>query len=182
MSPRAAWRLESLGFGEVYDYVGSKMEWIGAGLPWEGSEASQPRLGDLASADVALCELDDTVGVVRAALGQGPVCLVVNEERIVLGLVRAEALGPDEDRPVTEVMDEGPAPIGCMSLQLRWPSDWTNIPSPVSWSRRSTVASSAWPAPRTSPRRRDEQSHHPVDDHAAKEAAIAGWTDRSPPG
>lgn len=109
MSPRAAWRLESLGFGEVYDYVGSKMEWIGAGLPWEGSEASQPKLADLATADVALCALDDTVGVVRAALGQGPVCLVVNEERIVLGLVRAEALGPDDDRPVSEVMDEGPS-------------------------------------------------------------------------
>jgi len=109
MSPRAAWRLEGLGFGEVYDYVGSKMEWIGAGLPWEGSEASQPKLGDLATADVALCALDDTVGVVRAALGQGPVCLVVNEERIVLGLVRAEALGLDDDRPVREVMDEGPS-------------------------------------------------------------------------
>jgi len=109
MSPRAAWRLESLGFGEVYDYVGSKMEWVGAGLPWEGSEASQPKLADLATADVARCALDDTVGVVRAVLGQGPVCLVVNEERIVLGLVRAEALGPDDDRPVSEVMAEGPS-------------------------------------------------------------------------
>ena len=109
MSPRAAWRLEGLGFGEVYDYVGSKMEWIGAGLPWEGSEASQPKLADLATADVACCALGDTVGVVRAALGQGAVCLVVNEERIVLGLVRAEALGPDDDRPVSEVMDEGPS-------------------------------------------------------------------------
>jgi len=109
MSPRAAWRLESLGFGEVCDYVGSKMEWIGAGLPWEGSEALQPKLGDLATAEVTLCALDDTVGMVRAALGQGPVCLVVNEERIVLGLVRADALGPDDDRPVAEIMDEGPS-------------------------------------------------------------------------
>lgn len=109
MSPRAAWRLESLGFGEVYDFVGSKMEWIGAGLPWEGSEASQPKLADLATDDVVCCALDDTVGVVRAALGQGPVCLVVNEGRIVLGLVRAEALSSDDDRPVSEVMDEGPS-------------------------------------------------------------------------
>lgn len=109
MSPRAAWRLESLGFDEVYDYVGSKMEWIAAGLPWEGSEASQPTLGDLAKADVSLCALGDSVGVARAALGEGPICLVVNEDRIVLGLVRAEALGPDDDRPVREVMDEGPS-------------------------------------------------------------------------
>ena len=109
MSPRAAWRLESLGFGEVYDYVGSKMDWIGAGLPWEGTEASQPKLGDLATADLALCSVDDTVSLVRAALGQDPIGLVVNDERIVLGLVRAEALGPDDDRPVSEVMDEGPS-------------------------------------------------------------------------
>ena len=98
MSPRAAWRLESLGFGEIYDYVGSKMEWIGAGLPWEGSEASQPKLGDLANPNVLLCALDDTVGAVRAGLGQRPICLAVNDERIVLGLLRAEALGPDDDR------------------------------------------------------------------------------------
>jgi len=96
MSPRGAWRLESLGFSEVYDYVGSKMEWIGAGLPWEGSEASPPKLGDLAKADVALCALDGTVGVARAGIGEWPICLVVNDERIVLGLVRAEDLGPDD--------------------------------------------------------------------------------------
>jgi CBS domain-containing protein len=109
LSPRAAWRLESLGFGEVYDYVGSKMEWIGAGLPWEGSEASQPKLGDLANPNVPLCALDDTVGAVRAGLGQRAICLAINDERIVLGLVRAEALGPDDDRRVSEVMQEGPS-------------------------------------------------------------------------
>jgi CBS domain-containing protein len=109
MSPRAAWRLESLGFGEVYDYVGSKMEWIAAGLPWDGSDAAQPKLGDLTDGDVAVCALDDTVAVARAALGQRPICLVVNEQRIVLGVVRAEVLGADDNRPVSEVMDEGPS-------------------------------------------------------------------------
>ncbi len=43
MSPRAAWRLETLSFGDVYDYVGSKMDWIGAGLPFEGDAAAKPR-------------------------------------------------------------------------------------------------------------------------------------------
>ena len=36
MSPRAACRLESLGFGEVYDYVAGKLDWMAAGLPTEG--------------------------------------------------------------------------------------------------------------------------------------------------
>jgi len=109
MSPRAAWRLESLGFDPVCDYVGSTMDWIGAGLAWEGSEASQATLGTLAQPDVAVCALDDTVGAVRAGIGHNRICLVVNDERIVLGLVTAEALGGDEDQPVTAVMQEGPS-------------------------------------------------------------------------
>ncbi|HSH59873.1 MAG TPA: CBS domain-containing protein [Acidimicrobiales bacterium] len=109
MSPRAAWRLESLGFDPVYDFVGSKMEWIGAGLRWEGTDASLPTLGALANPDVAVCALDETVGVVRARLGRHPICLVLNDERIVLGLVAAEALGGDDDQPVAGVMREGPS-------------------------------------------------------------------------
>src|SRR6266511_4403171 len=37
MSPRAAWRLESMGFAEVYDYVAGKADWGAAGLPLEGT-------------------------------------------------------------------------------------------------------------------------------------------------
>lgn len=109
MSPRAAWRLESLGFDPVYDYVGSKMEWIGAGLAWEGSEALQATLGALASPDVAVCALDGSVGDVRATLEQNSVCVVVNDERIVLGVVAAEGLEADDDQPVVAVMQEGPS-------------------------------------------------------------------------
>ena len=42
MSPRAAWRLESLGFGEVYEYGGGKLDWMAAGLPTEGTNAKPP--------------------------------------------------------------------------------------------------------------------------------------------
>ncbi len=109
MSPRAAARLERLGFGEVYDYVGSKMDWMGAGLPWEGALADGPTLGSLADPKVATCGLDDTVGAVRAPAGGPPFCLVIDERRVVLGLVRAEALDLDAARPVVEVMQEGPS-------------------------------------------------------------------------
>src|SRR5712691_518454 len=33
MSPRAAWRLERLGFTPVYDYALGKVDWMAAGLP-----------------------------------------------------------------------------------------------------------------------------------------------------
>ncbi len=39
MSPRAAWRFESLGGTRVYDYVAGKVDWFAAGLPREGRPA-----------------------------------------------------------------------------------------------------------------------------------------------
>ncbi|MGI5287310.1 rhodanese-like domain-containing protein [Nonomuraea polychroma] len=36
LSPRAAHRLERLGFGEVHDYGAGKMDWLAADLPYEG--------------------------------------------------------------------------------------------------------------------------------------------------
>lgn len=108
MSPRAAWRLESLGFGEVYDYVASKVDWLGAGLAFEGALADQPRLVTLADPAVPTCQLDDASGDVRARLDGWGFCLVVNDQRVVLGLARAEALGAADDRRVGEVMREAP--------------------------------------------------------------------------
>ncbi len=55
MSPRAAWRLESLGFGEVYDYAAGKLDWMAAGLPTEGTNAELLRAGDVARNDVSTC-------------------------------------------------------------------------------------------------------------------------------
>lgn len=109
MSPRAACRLESIGFGDVYDYVGSKMDWIGAGLPFEGSDARKPRLGTLADTSVPRCSLHETVGNVADRIGAWDICIVVSEANVVLGLVDADALGHDRDRAVADVMQEGPS-------------------------------------------------------------------------
>jgi hypothetical protein len=45
MSPRAASRLESIGFEQVYDYVAGKADWGSFGLPLEGIEGSETRVG-----------------------------------------------------------------------------------------------------------------------------------------
>lgn len=112
MSPRAAWRLESLGFQEVYDYEGGKQDWAAAGLAMEGAVADLTRADDVARPDVPTCKLQDTLAEVRARThGSGwDVCVVVNEERVVLGLLRrAQIQRPPDDATVEDVMRPGPS-------------------------------------------------------------------------
>lgn len=42
MSPRAACRLERLGFKKVYDFVPGKLAWLAMGWPREGTAAAVP--------------------------------------------------------------------------------------------------------------------------------------------
>ena len=51
MSPRAAARLESLGFTKVYDYEAGKSDWLAAALPSEGRLAGEPSAGDVVRGD-----------------------------------------------------------------------------------------------------------------------------------
>lgn len=111
MSPRAAWRLESLGFVEVYDYVDGKLDWMAAGLPTEGTNAQHPRAGDVARKDAPTCGLKERLGDVRdrvRASGWDAV-VVVNEERVVLGLLRAKELDSDPDLRIEQAMRPGPS-------------------------------------------------------------------------
>ena len=43
MSARAAWRLETLGFTQVYRYTAGKMDWFANALPIEGKKKDAPR-------------------------------------------------------------------------------------------------------------------------------------------
>ena len=62
MSLRAAARLESLGFTNVYDYEAGKADWFAAGLPREGDAMPVLRAADVARTDDVTCALEDTVG------------------------------------------------------------------------------------------------------------------------
>src|SRR5229473_6606199 len=64
MSPRAAARLEQLGF-EVYDYALSKVDWMAHGLPMEGTAAKRPTALSFVREDVAICGLADRVEAIR---------------------------------------------------------------------------------------------------------------------
>lgn len=114
MSPRAAWRLERLGFVDVYDYVAGKSDWMAAGLPTEGPGSTTPRPGSLARSDVPTCDPDDTVAAVRVRVadGQWDRCVVINHARVVMGVVGQEALASaDADVAVETVMQIGPTTV-----------------------------------------------------------------------
>jgi CBS domain-containing protein len=111
MSPRAAWRLEGLGFERVYDYVPGKADWSASGLPTEGTLASVPDTGDAARQDTPTCTTTEKIGDVRDRTRRAgwDRCVVVNEERIVLGLLREKELDADSEVTAEEAMRNGPA-------------------------------------------------------------------------
>jgi CBS domain-containing protein len=111
MSPRAAWRLETLGFGEVYDYVDGKVDWMAAGLPTEGTNAQHPRASDLARKDVPTCGLNEKLGEVKSRVdAQGwDAAVVVNDQRVVFGLLRAKELATDPEQSIEKAMRPGPS-------------------------------------------------------------------------
>jgi hypothetical protein len=87
MSPRAACRLATLGFAEVYDYVPGKADWLARGLPVEGETAQLPTAGRLARDDVVTCRLADRVAEVRDTVERSPYgfALVVSDGGVLLG-------------------------------------------------------------------------------------------------
>jgi CBS domain-containing protein len=113
MSDRAAWRLESLGFTRVYRYSPGKDGWLNMGLPTEGRDAATRRAGDVADRDTPTCALHDRLGDVRDRLRAGgkTSCIVVNDQRVVLGRVRGEALDGDAEQRVEAVMEAGPTTV-----------------------------------------------------------------------
>jgi len=108
MSPRAASRLEALGFDQVYDYAAGKADWGASGLPLEGRPG--PRASELARPDTPTCPAAERLQDVRArVLGSGwDTCLVVNRERVVIGRLGRRALARGDDVSVEDAMSEGP--------------------------------------------------------------------------
>ena len=114
MSPRAAWRLATLGFEHVYDYAGGKADWLAHGLPREGERAGQPYAGDLLDDEQPTCRLDDDLAAVRAALeaARHGFCLVIADHSVVLGRVRRSALkDAAPDATAEQLMEPGPSTV-----------------------------------------------------------------------
>jgi len=109
MSARAASRLVSLGFSEVFHYGAGKQDWFAYGLPREGQETHTTWAVDVLLRDVPTCHLGDLTGEVRARLPAGwTKCVVVSNEGVVLGLLDERGLESGPERAVEQVMEAGP--------------------------------------------------------------------------
>ena len=84
---------------------------MAAGLPTEGKNARAPRAGDLARKEVATCSLDERLDDVRVRLDASgsEVAVVVNQENVVLGMLRAKELRKPSELTVAEAMQPGPS-------------------------------------------------------------------------
>jgi Mg/Co/Ni transporter MgtE len=113
VSPRAASRLDGLGFTEVYDYVAGLADWGSFGLPLEGTWPSGTRVGAHARSDVPTCGLADRMQEVRERVrGAGwDICFVTDERGVVLGRLGRSALAGDDDVVVEEAMTLGPRTV-----------------------------------------------------------------------
>jgi CBS domain-containing protein len=83
--------------------VDGELDWLAAGLPTEGRNASRPRAGEVARRDAPTCRLDESIGEVRERVRAAGwnACVVVNDERVVL------RRGQDES--IERVMRPGPS-------------------------------------------------------------------------
>ena len=113
MSPRAAARLESLGFNKVYDYVAGKSDWLASALPTEGRVADVSTAGDIVRGDDIACHVGERLGdIARHVRAAGKdTFLVVNDRHVVLGRVRGRALDGDPNAMIEDVMRPGPSTI-----------------------------------------------------------------------
>jgi CBS domain-containing protein len=112
MSPRAAWRLESLGFSKVFDYMAGKMDWMAFGLPVEG-EGKITLVAERLVREWPVCQLAETTSDAkqRAQATGASFCPVLNDGGIVLGVVEKEDWEVPESMPVEDIMDSGPTTL-----------------------------------------------------------------------
>ena len=111
MSPRAAWRLASLGYTSVFDYVAGKADWLAYALPWEGTANL---IAPHVDREVPTCQPDEPLRAVRARLEHSryDMAVVVNDAGIVLGRLDAARIGDrDPDPTAGQVMTEGPTTV-----------------------------------------------------------------------
>jgi len=112
LSARAAWRLETMGFQEVYRYTPGKADWLAAGFETEGAQAKKPRIRNMIHKDVATCSLRERLEDVKSRRRPNQdMCVVVNDRNIVLGVIQGETWDANPLARVVDIMQPGPQTI-----------------------------------------------------------------------
>jgi hypothetical protein len=83
-----------MGFTQVFRYTAGRADWLANGLPAEGNEARVQTAGDFADLDVPTCKRLDRISQVkeRVRAENKDDCVVVNDQFVVLGLLRGNDL------------------------------------------------------------------------------------------
>ena len=109
LSARAAWRMENLGFQEVYRYTPGKADWLAAGWETEGTLAKKTRIRQMLQKDVPTCSMRERLEDVKSRRRQNQeLCIVVNDRSIVLGVIQGEVWDANPLARVMDVMQPGP--------------------------------------------------------------------------
>jgi Mg/Co/Ni transporter MgtE len=114
MSPRAACRLDTLGFAHVYDYMPGKVDWLARGLAREGDKATEPRAIDYARRDAVTCRPDEPLGQVRERIKASPYgfAFVLSQGGVLLGRLRQTSLeSHDHSVNAETAIEPGPSTI-----------------------------------------------------------------------
>ena len=114
MSPRAACRLATLGFTQVYDYMPGKVDWLARNLPIAGTAADAAIIGRYLRDEVVTTAPDEPIADVRARVAASPhsFALVTTGDGILLGRLRGSHLDhADATAVVADVMEAGPSTL-----------------------------------------------------------------------
>ena len=113
MSPRAACRLERLGFDQVYDYTAGIADWKAAGLKVEGEEDTGLTIADATRSDIPTAEPNEVMGDVldRTTSAGWDEAFVVDCDGVVVGRLRGDVWSADPAIPISEAMELGPTTV-----------------------------------------------------------------------
>ncbi len=92
----------------MLDYAAGKMDWLAFGLPWEG-EAEL--VGSSLDRNVPVCRVDDAIASVLHRVGSSPVCIVLSDNDVVVGLLHTDDGRHHDAAMVAHVMEPGPRTI-----------------------------------------------------------------------
>lgn len=114
MSPRAACRLVTLGFTEVYDYVAGKVDWLARNQPIAG-DGPGDTIGAHLRHDAVTIGPDEPLDHVRDRVDASPhpFALVITTGGVLLGRLRPSVLRDttDPDAAAATVMEPGPSTL-----------------------------------------------------------------------
>ena len=102
-----------MGFDQVFDYEAGKIDWLAYGLPVEEEIENAPLVINQMERQVPKCRLRHSAGEAKQRAEQLGLnlCPVVNEQDIVLGLLRKDAWNDDPTSTAERLMESAPTTL-----------------------------------------------------------------------